>query len=72
MKKEGLDAIIASSPNNLGYLTDRYMGMGDRFTTIQNYVICERGNDDCSLHSRTSQVPGIASWIPNRLRMVLL
>ncbi len=45
MKEEGLDAIIASSRNNVGYLTDMYIGMGDRFTAIQNYVVYERGND---------------------------
>ncbi|MFC2113117.1 M24 family metallopeptidase [Bacteroidota bacterium] len=45
MKEEGIDAIIASSRNNIGYLTDMYMGMGDRFTAIQNYIIYETGND---------------------------
>ncbi len=45
MKEEGMDAIIASSRNNIGYLTDMYMGMGDRFTAIQNYIIYEKGND---------------------------
>ena len=45
MKEEGIDAIIASTRNNIGYLTDMYMGMGDRFTAIQNYVIYARGND---------------------------
>ena len=45
MAEAGIDAIIASSRNNIGYLTDMYMGMGDRFTAIQNYIIYERDSD---------------------------
>lgn len=45
MTLKGVDAIIASSRNNIGYLTDMYMGMGERFTDIQNYIIYEKGNN---------------------------
>ena len=45
MTEQGIDAIIASSRNNIGYLTDMFMEMGERFTDIQNYVLYEKGND---------------------------
>jgi hypothetical protein len=45
MRGAGIDAILASTRNNIGYLTDMYLGMGDRFTAIQNYAIYAQGND---------------------------
>ena len=45
MTEQGIDAILASSRNNIGYLTDMFMEMGERFTDIQNYVLYEKGND---------------------------
>jgi len=65
MKEEGIDAIIGSTPEGVGYLSELWMGVHDQFSGVQNYAIVAAGDPVVGIVGELDWIMDtLAEWDP--------